>query len=394
MIKRRGKKLVSAGIAVVLAGIITVPTAASPEFAHTEEEWARLRDNVMEYGELADLIHEYNTTVYKNQISYEEARDQDFNDAKDALQAQASELFEQADALYPDDTYSMAPGGIYANMVYGSAMMEYYAKMALQTSESNLVDNTMLRIRYDQQEAALVMQAQIMMNSYEQLEKNMVLLEDSKELLETVYQAVLVQQSQGMATQAEVLKAQENIHNMEANIQSAEKSREQIKRNLCLLTGWSVDASPEIRPIPAMDMSRIDRMNPSVDTASALANNYDMRYYTKQLENVTEEGSRKTAQANIDNTRENITNQVKTLYETVLNQRISYETAQMSLQLEEVNLKDAQLQYQTGTSSALQYRQAQNSYLQKATAVDTARLNLFQAMENYDWAVKGLAAGN
>ena len=217
-------------------------------------------------------------------------------------------------------------------MVYGSAMMEYYAKMALQTSESNLVDNTMLRIRYDQQEAALVMQAQIMMNSYEQLEKNMALLEDSKELLETVYQAVLVQQSQGMATQADVLKAQENIHNMEANIQSAQKSRDQLKRNLCLLTGWSVDASPEIRPIPAIDMSKIDRMNPSIDTATALANNYDMRYYAKQLENVTEEGSRKTTQANIDNTRENVRNQIKTLYETVLNQRISYETAQMALQ--------------------------------------------------------------
>ena len=66
----------------------------------------------------------------------------------------------------------------------------------------------------------------------------------------------------------------------------------------------------------------------------------------------------------------------------------------MALQLEEVNMRDARLQYQTGTASALQYRQSQNSYLQKVTAVDTARLNLFQAMETYDWAVKGLVAGN
>ena len=32
----------------------------SPEFAYTADKWASLRDNVMEYGELADLIHEYN----------------------------------------------------------------------------------------------------------------------------------------------------------------------------------------------------------------------------------------------------------------------------------------------------------------------------------------------
>ncbi|HJC07206.1 MAG TPA: hypothetical protein H9704_13865, partial [Candidatus Enterocloster excrementipullorum] len=38
----------------------------SPEFAYSEDKWASLRDNVMEYDELADLIHEYNPTVRSN----------------------------------------------------------------------------------------------------------------------------------------------------------------------------------------------------------------------------------------------------------------------------------------------------------------------------------------
>ena len=29
----------------------------TPEFAYSAEKWATLRDNIMEYGELADLIH-------------------------------------------------------------------------------------------------------------------------------------------------------------------------------------------------------------------------------------------------------------------------------------------------------------------------------------------------
>ncbi len=393
-VKRNRRRLISLGIAAMLAAVPSIQAFAGPEFAHTAEEWERLRDNVMEYGELADLIHEYNTTVYKNQVAYDDARDNDFNDAKDSLQAQADDLFTQADALYPEDTYAMAPGGIYANMFYGSAMMEYYAKAALQTSESSLVDNTMLRIRYDQQEAGLVMQAQILMNTYEQLEKNMALLEDSKGLLEMVYQSTLVRQSQGMATQADVLAAQENISNLDANIQSAMKSKDQIKRNLCLLTGWSVNAEPEIRPLPEPDMARIERMDPAADAADALANNYDLRYYTKQLENVSESSSRKTAQANIDNTKETVTSQMKTLYENVQNKKISYETAQLALSLEEVNKRDMDLKYQTGMASPLEYRQAQNAYLQKAIAVDTAKLDLFQAVENYDWAIKGLVAGN
>ena len=48
--------------------------AASPEFARTPEEWAVLRDNVMEYGELVGLIHEYNVTVQKNQLDLKDKK--------------------------------------------------------------------------------------------------------------------------------------------------------------------------------------------------------------------------------------------------------------------------------------------------------------------------------
>ena len=44
----------------------------TPEFAYSAEKWATLRDNIMEYGELADLIHEYNPTVLSNRSTYKE----------------------------------------------------------------------------------------------------------------------------------------------------------------------------------------------------------------------------------------------------------------------------------------------------------------------------------
>ena len=52
----------------------------SPEFAYTEEKWASLRDNVMEYGELKDLIHEYNPTVRSNRSAYKDQKGKDLND--------------------------------------------------------------------------------------------------------------------------------------------------------------------------------------------------------------------------------------------------------------------------------------------------------------------------
>ena len=64
--------LAAAFVAAVAAGTMPVYSAyaASPSFARTEEEWAKLRDNVIEYDELEGLIHEYNATVQNNQYTY------------------------------------------------------------------------------------------------------------------------------------------------------------------------------------------------------------------------------------------------------------------------------------------------------------------------------------
>ena len=57
---------------------------ASPEFAYSTEKWASLRDNVMEYEELADLIHEYNATIITIRLEYDEYRGKSNDDLKNA----------------------------------------------------------------------------------------------------------------------------------------------------------------------------------------------------------------------------------------------------------------------------------------------------------------------
>ena len=66
----------AAGCAALLA--IQAPFCAfaqqSPDFARTEEEWARLRDDDLEFDEIPALIHEYNSTVLQNAIDYKNDR--------------------------------------------------------------------------------------------------------------------------------------------------------------------------------------------------------------------------------------------------------------------------------------------------------------------------------
>ena len=132
--KYRAKSLLALTMTAVFTAVPAMQAAASPEFAYSAEKWAQLRDNVMEYDELADLVHEYNKTVYKNRVTYEDNRDNDFGDAKNDLWDQATDMMDQADSLYPPDTYQMAPEGAYASMLYGSAMLEYQARLMMQTA--------------------------------------------------------------------------------------------------------------------------------------------------------------------------------------------------------------------------------------------------------------------
>ena len=55
------------GMAVSLSlGMPMEVLAVTPEFGRSAEEWAALRDNVLEYGEIEDLVAEYNVTVRNN----------------------------------------------------------------------------------------------------------------------------------------------------------------------------------------------------------------------------------------------------------------------------------------------------------------------------------------
>ena len=88
--------LAAAFVAAVAAGTMPVYSAyaASPSFARTEEEWAKLRDNVIEYDELEGLIHEYNATVQNNQYTYQKFR-QDYGDTNEEVAQEAAAQQEQ-----------------------------------------------------------------------------------------------------------------------------------------------------------------------------------------------------------------------------------------------------------------------------------------------------------
>ena len=334
----------------------------TPEFAYSAEKWASLRDNIMEYGELADLVHEYNPTVISNRSTYKDQKNKNLNDIYDDYMKDIDDIWDQADSADNDITW---------------ASLRYSAGLLTKQADNNYEDADMEKIQYDQQEAKLVYQAQEMMVSLKQSAYNLENLQSTKELLQKQYEAAQAQLSVGMATQTDVLTALKRVQDQDSAILTAQKSQENVHRNLCLMLGWSADAQPEIKEVPQPDLSRIDTLDPNADAQTAI---------DKDLI--------ESNQATLANAKDTAVRSLKTQYNTVLTTRDALNAAKAQLQVAEANLNIAQANLAVGSQTSLQYQSTLNTYTAAKNDVNTKQLQLLLALEAYDWNVKGLTTSN
>lgn len=381
---KKWKQISACCLAAVLAAAAPTGTAwaGSPEFARSAEEWAKLRDNVMEYDELAELIHEYNVTVQNNQRDYNEKKNktsdeiaQDYRDAADAVRSSMS----------GDDS---------PQAIMQDSMAEAQALSLEQQADDNVEDSEIFKMTYDQTEATLVSNAQTNMISYHQKARDLDLKKKNRELLAATYDSVVLKMNHGMATQMDVLTAQENLQNADAAILTAESDLENTRQKLCVMLGWRYDASPEIREIPAVDLNRIQSMDPAGDKARALENNYTLRINKKKLANSSSNSKKESLQMTIDDNIQRIGSSVDSAYKNVIQSQTAYQQAAVSLEVASKNMEAAERKMQIGTLSRLDYLNQQYAYLQAQVAMEDASMALFQAVESYDWNIDGLASAS
>ena len=381
--RRAGLGFLSASLAAALAaGAPATVLAASPEFARTAEEWAVLRDNTLEYEEIPDLIHEYNSTVQNNMVSYDDYRGKDANEIADDYREAAQTLYDSIEWPSEDDSG-------YAMLYSAAETAQAHARQMEKMADDNVSDGMIIKWQYDQVEASLSSTAQNLMNQYYQLQENLKTAQSGKELAEASLQAVQTQASLGMATNNDVLTAQEAVKTAEAGIISIQSSIQSVKQNLQVMTGWAYNSQPEIAPMPQVDVTRIDSMNPETDLEKALETNYTLMIDKRTLENTDDAANQQIARQTIANDEQKIASGLTDLYNQVLQARDSYNQAQSALALEEQNMAATQTRYDLGMVSRLEYLQAQNTYVQSQADFRIQELSLQAAMDAYDWALKG-----
>ncbi len=379
-----GRCILVLALTAVMGGLSPMAAlGASPEFARTEQEWARLQDNVIEYDEIPDLIHEYNATVQNNQYNYQKFRE-DYGDTNSDVADAYNDLAQ--------DFYDDMSGETDAGSMMSDLQLDIQARNMLKQADNTLEDSKIYLLTYEMAEDNLAATAQSNMISYHKKQLELEQKQTDLELAREKYSLEQVKQAAGTVTAVDVLTAKESLQSSENNIKELESGIENLKEELYISLGWKHNDSPDIKELPQMDVSRIDGMDPDRDLETALENNYTLKINKCKLENARSKTTRESLETKIRNNEKQIGASLSSAYKNVLSARLSYEQAVAEAQLEETNTNIAAGKLQAGMMTSLEYKEQEYKMESSRLNAEMAAVSLFQAMETYDWSVKGLAS--
>lgn len=380
---RYSKMILAGGLAAALAAVSPAAAlAASPEFAYTEEEWAALQDNTLEYEEIEKLIKEYNVTYQNNMAEY-----RDFVDEYGTTNEEWSDAYREL----ADEFYSEMGDGDTASSMLSNLQLEQQAENMLTQADEAVDDSETYRLEYEKQAKNLVLQAQSYMISYHRQRLNLANAEEQKALTEANYGLTQAKLAAGMATQIDLLNAEASIRTQEQSISSQKTALEQTRQNLIVMLGWNAGDQPEIGEVPQVSMEEINAIDVAVGKEAALANNYTLRINKRRLENSSEDSVTDKLKNTIEDNEKKIRLSVESAYQSLLAAKLSYEQAVASNETAQAQLAISAAGLQAGTITALAYEQQQANADAAQIAVQTAALDLFEAYQTYEWNVNGLA---
>ena len=241
---------------------------------------------------------------------------------------------------------------------------------------------------YERQMTAGAQQAMI---GYDTIRQNIATLETMVQLYDRQYQMYTRQKELGLATDKDVLSSYTSFLSAQSQLASLNNQADSVRRSLCQLLGYDPETNPEIRSLPAFDMTRLEGMNLEEDTKKAIGNNYTLISQRTSAAGKTN-AKRENRNKILDEGDQKLTIEMQRLYQDVMDKKAAYDAAATGYQAAEASWGAAQRQYQNGLISEIQYIGLQLAYYQKKAAFESANLSLWQAMENYDWGITGLAA--
>lgn len=360
-----------------------VTTTEGTEKEYDEATLAKLQDNVLEYDELADRIHLYNTDIQK---TWQDLTDNKLDAAviQQELESQKRRMEKEKDlAEDENDTEQYA----------------YYAAQeeALRAAKNRYID---IVEDYDKpkasksirvQERQLLSAAQTTMITYNTLKLQRDVQAKQTELYETEYAIAQAQVAAGTAAQTEADAAYTNLLSAQSSLLSMDASLKTLKSSLCLTVGWPADADPEIQMVSGPEADRITAMNLGTDTEKAIGNNRTL------ISQRSESFSKNTTEINnhlavVEQGEQQLKIKMEELYHAVEEKQTAADAARAGYESAVIKKNSADVNYQSGWISKAEYQEEELSFLTKKATAETAEMELLQAVNDYEWAVQGFTS--
>ena len=384
----RNKKIKRAAV-LALAGsiVMSIPAfAREPRFSRSNEEWATLSDNNLEYGEIEDLIAEYNATVRSNEVALAKFK-RDYGrtntEVSDKYRENAQEILNNLDDPDPSDP-------TYIAKLSSVATARATAQNLLSSADSTLEDANIIRLGYEQAEKTFAQTATTNMISYK---SGLVAIDEAKgnlELANIALNTANAKLNAGTGTNIDVLSAKEKVLNAQNALTKAISDNNTVLKKLQVMTGWSYNATPNVGDIPDPDMNRV--FDPSADLQKALENNYTLRINEKKLENASADSDKQSLKLTIEDNKKNIATALAVAAQNIASAKESYNYANSFANLQETNLVTANQRFSLGMISKLELDTQRVTTENAKRALEQSRYAINQAIANYDWALKGLAS--
>lgn len=139
--------------------------------------------------------------------------------------------------------------------------------------------------------------------------------------------------------------------------------------------------------IPEPDVSSLENIDRETDLKYARWNNSQI--VTTKHTSAKTTGDTKRKKATIASGEQLVEVELNAAYQSMMEAKTGYEAAQASYEAALMQMNLADVKYQNGMSSRVDYVQDEVTFLQSQTAWENAKLALVKAIDTYYWAVEG-----
>ena len=374
MKKEAGRRTVIRVMAVLFVGIMAGTVAASGVSRGEETEMALCYEN------LENLVKESCPQVEMERRQFEERLGR-LEDAREELLESRRALREEASDREKDGDAA------------GAEHYRWQAEALLDGADSlkeqiRQVGNAAGRMELRRMEDTMLWTAQNLMGTYHSLEAEQAAASARAEAQKHLSEKVKDQEMLGSSTSYHSQEAYQKWQSALNEYGRLKKEQERVRQELLLLTGFSPDSPVVLEKMPLPDVSRAALVNPQEDRQQALGNNYELRSGRMGNAGSNQELHKKQRQTELDENQ--IFASLETLGDQIRSCQAEWEAACAKEQAQRAVWQSAVRKRELGTMAEGEYLEIYSQYMEEKGNQAQASIRFLLAMEEYDWAKKGL----